>query len=61
MRLIKRTIRLTSGYKIIQLMTPMGKIVAEFHDPDLWAIFLAGVNGNLSIYDDDICGELHAA
>lgn len=52
MKLHKRTIRIPAG-KIIQLMLENGKIVAEFHDPDLYAMmtFPAGV----SVYNEDTC------
>ncbi len=58
MKLHKRTIRIPAG-KIIQLMTPAGRIVAEFHDPDIYAMmmFPAGV----SIWCEDTCHMLGTA
>jgi len=56
MKLHKRTIRIPAG-KIIQLMLENGKIVAEFHDPDLWNVFLIGARKpmpDISIFDEDI-------
>lgn len=55
MKLHKRTIRIAAG-QIIQVMTPTGKIVAEFHDPMLWNVFMTGLRKpqpDITVYDED--------
>lgn len=54
MKLHKRTIRIPAG-KIIQLMTPAGRIVAEFHDDALYGMFVDGARRTVSIWCEDTC------
>jgi hypothetical protein len=55
-KLHKRTIRIPAG-TIIQMMTPQGKIVAEFHDQRLYTAFMIGLSRlkTVSVYDEDTC------
>ena len=58
-KLHKRTIRIPSG-SIIQMMTPQGKIVAEFHDQRLYTAFMIGLSRlkTVAVYDEDTCQSL---
>lgn len=55
-KLHKRTIRIPAG-TIIQMMTPQGGIVAEFHDQRLYTAFMIGLSRlkTVSVYDEDTC------
>lgn len=56
MKLHKRTVRVPTA-KVIQIMTPLGKIVSEFYDERLYTAFLIGASRmkDTSIYDEDTC------
>lgn len=55
-KLHKRTIRIPAG-NITQIMTPLGRIVAEFHDQRLYTAFMIGLSRlkTVSLYDEDTC------
>lgn len=58
-KLHKRTIRIPAG-NITQIMTPLGRIVAEFHDQRLYTAFMIGLSRlkTVSLYDEDTCQPL---